>query len=68
MRKGLKKVLAPSLQRIPESFRRLLYLLRWSEGATEDFKRKLTTSFITDVLGYNRLIGDGEEATVSLFF
>jgi len=35
--------------------------------ATEDFKRKLTAIFSADVAGHSRLMGDDEEATVSLF-
>ena len=32
--------------------------------ATEDFKRKLTAVFSADVVGYSRLMGEDEAATV----
>jgi len=31
---------------------------------TEDFKRKLTAILSADVVGYSRLMGEDEEATV----
>ena len=32
--------------------------------ATEGFKRKLTAVFCADVFGYNRLLGEADDATV----
>ena len=34
--------------------------------ATEDFKRKLTAIFSADVVGYSRLMGEDEAATVKI--